>query len=59
MEGMNELVYSRNDLKKILEQIWDNTFDREVGMQLFLLKLAEREGIELNRRLKKYGEHII
>ena len=56
MLDMDEKVYSRKDLKKFLEKIWDNTFDREVGMQLFLAQMAEGEGFKLDRRLKKYGE---
>ena len=57
MLDMDEKVYSRKDLKKFLEKIWDNTFDREVGMQLFLAQMAEGEGFKLDRRLKKYGHH--
>lgn len=52
---MDEKVYSRNDLKKILENIWDNTFEKEVGMRLFLQQISEGEGFKLDRRLKKYG----
>lgn len=54
--NMDEIRYSRNDLKKILENIWDNTFEKEVGMRLFLQQIAEGEGFKLDRRLKKYGE---
>ena len=56
MLDMDEKVYSRKDLKRMLEKIWDNTFDREVGMRLFLQQIAEGEGFKLDRRLKKYGE---
>lgn len=54
--NMDEIRYSRNDLKKILENIWDNTFEKEVGLRLFLQQIAEGEGFKLDRRLKKYGE---
>lgn len=54
--NMDEIRYSRNDLKKILENIWDNTFEKEVGLRLFLQQIAEAEGFKLDRRLKKYGE---
>lgn len=53
--NMDEIRYSRNDLKKILENIWDNTFEKEVGLRLFLQQIAEGEGFKLDRRLKKYG----
>lgn len=56
MLDMDEKVYSRKDLKKILERIWDNTFDKEVGMRWNLLQIAEEYGVKLDRRLKKYGE---
>lgn len=56
MVDMDEKVYSRKDLKKFLERIWDNTFEKEVGLRLFLAQMAECEGFKLDRRLKKYGE---
>ena len=43
-------------VKEVLEKVWDATFDKEVGLRLFLQQIAEGEGFKLDRRLKKYGE---
>lgn len=43
-------------VKKVLEKVWDATFDKEVGMRWKLLQIAEEYGVTLDRRLKKYGE---
>lgn len=45
--------YTKQDIKKMLERIWDATYEKEVGLRVILLQEAEREGITLNRKLKK------
>jgi hypothetical protein len=53
---LDEKVYTKKDIKVMLERIWDVTFDKEVGMRWKLLQIAEEYGVKLDRRLKKYGE---
>ena len=42
--------------KEVLEKVWDNTYEKEVGIRWILLKTAREYGVVLDRRLKKYGE---
>lgn len=53
---LDEKVYTKKDIKVMLERIWDTTFDKEVGMRWKLLQIAEEYGVTLDRRLKKYGK---
>lgn len=43
-------------VKEVLEKVWDNTYEKEVGIRWILLMIAEEYGVKLDRRLKKYGE---
>lgn len=44
-------------LKRFAEMVWDlATTDDEVGARYIILKLAEEEGVKLDRELKRYGE---
>ena len=58
------VVLTRKDLdkrisekiKNVLEKVWDNaTTNDEVGARYIILKLAEEEGVKLDRELKRYG----
>lgn len=43
-------------IKRFAEKVWDlATTDDEVGTRYIILKLAEEEGVKLDRELKKYG----
>ena len=59
-EKLCDLAYFGNGketvIKEVLEKVWDATFDKEVGMRWKLLQIAEKYGVKLDRRLKKYGE---
>ena len=47
-------------VKRFAEKVWDlATTDDEVGARYILLKLAEAEGVKLDRELKKYGKDAI
>jgi hypothetical protein len=50
-----EKKYTDKDIKKMLERIWDATYEKEVGLRWKLLQIAEEYGVKLDRRLKKYG----
>lgn len=44
-------------IKRFAEKVWDlATTDDEVGARYIILKLAEEEGVKIDRELKKYGE---
>ena len=43
-------------VKRVLEKVYDHTTSKEVGMKWILMKIAEEEGVKLDRELKKYGE---
>lgn len=44
-------------VKRFAEKVWDlATTDDEVGARYIILKLAEEEGVKIDRELKKYGE---
>lgn len=43
-------------VKRFAERVWDlATTDDEVGTRYIILKLAEDEGVKIDRELKKYG----
>ena len=47
----------KNAVKRFAEKVWDlATTDDEVGARYIILKLAEEEGVKIDRELKKYGE---
>ena len=47
---------TKKAIKRFAERVWDlATTDDEVGTRYIILKLAEEEGVKLDRELKKYG----
>ena len=53
-QEMEELT-AKATIKEVLEKVWDNTYEKEVGIRWILLQIAEEYGVKLDRRLKKYG----